>query len=131
MSPSWFLKPSIIFCFDVCLFGRAQVPAISLAYEEAESDIMKRRPRNPFTDKLVNERYAMSCVYLLLVDRMFLSSGRILDVSGRLPCANFCSPKLASRFFCIEKYYACPLYIIFKHLTYLSIYTKYSIFFFM
>jgi sodium/potassium-transporting ATPase subunit alpha len=33
-----------------------QVPAISLAYEESESDIMKRRPRNPFTDKLVNER---------------------------------------------------------------------------
>lgn len=44
------------FWFDVCLFDRAQVPAISLAYEEAESDIMKRRPRNPFTDKLVNER---------------------------------------------------------------------------
>ena len=33
-----------------------QVPAISLAYEEAESDIMKRRPRNPSTDKLVNDR---------------------------------------------------------------------------
>ena len=32
------------------------VPAISMAYEEAESDIMKRHPRNPFTDKLVNER---------------------------------------------------------------------------
>ena len=32
------------------------VPAISMAYEEAESDIMKRMPRNPFTDKLVNER---------------------------------------------------------------------------
>ena len=32
------------------------VPAISMAYEEAESDIMKRQPRNPFTDKLVNER---------------------------------------------------------------------------
>lgn len=41
---------------DVCLFGRVQVPAISLAYESAESDIMKRRPRNPFSDKLVNER---------------------------------------------------------------------------
>ena len=27
-----------------------------MAYEEAESDIMKRQPRNPFTDKLVNER---------------------------------------------------------------------------
>lgn len=33
-----------------------QVPAISLAYERAESDIMKRMPRDPFKDKLVNER---------------------------------------------------------------------------
>lgn len=33
-----------------------QVPAISLAYETAESDIMKRQPRNPKSDKLVNER---------------------------------------------------------------------------
>lgn len=33
-----------------------QLPAISLAYEAAESDIMKRQPRNPKTDKLVNER---------------------------------------------------------------------------
>jgi hypothetical protein len=32
------------------------VPAISLAYEEAESDIMKRQPRDPIRDKLVNER---------------------------------------------------------------------------
>jgi len=32
------------------------VPAISLAYEAAESDIMKRQPRNPLRDKLVNER---------------------------------------------------------------------------
>lgn len=37
-------------------YSHVQVPAISLAYEEAESDIMKRQPRNPFTDKLVNER---------------------------------------------------------------------------
>ena len=27
-----------------------------MAYEGPESDIMKRQPRNPFTDKLVNER---------------------------------------------------------------------------
>lgn len=33
------------------------MPAISLAYEKAESDIMKRSPRNPYADKLVNERY--------------------------------------------------------------------------
>merc|ERR1712212_411395 len=36
--------------------GTDMVPAISMAYEKAESDIMKRPPRNPFTDKLVNER---------------------------------------------------------------------------
>lgn len=37
-------------------FFYSQVPAISLAYEAAESDIMKRQPRNPARDKLVNER---------------------------------------------------------------------------
>merc|ERR1711992_315100 len=36
--------------------GTDMLPAISMAYEFAESDIMKRQPRNPFTDKLVNER---------------------------------------------------------------------------
>ena len=33
-----------------------QVPAISLAYESPESDIMKRAPRNPKADNLVNNR---------------------------------------------------------------------------
>ena len=42
-----------ILCIDL---GTDMVPAIEMAYEEAESDIMKRQPRNPFTDKLVNER---------------------------------------------------------------------------
>jgi len=42
-----------ILCIDL---GTDMVPAISMAYEFAESDIMKRQPRNPFTDKLVNER---------------------------------------------------------------------------
>merc|ERR1711899_85859 len=40
-----------ILCIDL---GTDMVPAISMAYEKAESDIMKRPPRNPFTDKLVN-----------------------------------------------------------------------------
>lgn len=40
-----------------------QVPAISLAYEEAESDIMKRTPRNPYTDSLVNARYCLGGVW--------------------------------------------------------------------
>jgi len=42
-----------ILCIDL---GTDMVPAISMAYEQAESDIMKRQPRNPFTDNLVNER---------------------------------------------------------------------------
>ncbi|XP_019910600.1 sodium/potassium-transporting ATPase subunit alpha-1 [Esox lucius] len=42
-----------ILCIDL---GTDMIPAISLAYEEAENDIMKRQPRNAKTDKLVNER---------------------------------------------------------------------------
>ncbi|GFX55422.1 hypothetical protein TNCV_267101 [Trichonephila clavipes] len=42
-----------ILCIDL---GTDLVPAISLAYEKPESDIMKRRPRDPHIDKLVNER---------------------------------------------------------------------------
>ncbi|XP_059140983.1 sodium/potassium-transporting ATPase subunit alpha-like [Physella acuta] len=36
--------------------GTDMYPAISLAYETSEQDIMKRRPRNAKTDKLVNQR---------------------------------------------------------------------------
>ncbi|KAK6485592.1 sodium/potassium-transporting ATPase subunit alpha-1-like [Huso huso] len=42
-----------ILCIDL---GTDMLPAISLAYEGPESDIMKRQPRNPKIDKLVNER---------------------------------------------------------------------------
>jgi sodium/potassium-transporting ATPase subunit alpha len=42
-----------ILCIDL---GTDMVPAISLAYETAESDIMKRMPRDPLHDKLVNDR---------------------------------------------------------------------------
>nr|AYN73065.1 sodium/potassium-transporting ATPase subunit alpha [Pinctada fucata] len=42
-----------ILCIDL---GTDMVPAISLAYEGPESDIMKRQPRDPIKDKLVNER---------------------------------------------------------------------------
>ncbi|XP_054270114.1 sodium/potassium-transporting ATPase subunit alpha-like [Macrosteles quadrilineatus] len=40
-----------ILCIDL---GTDMWPAISLAYEAPESDIMRRRPRNPRKDKLVN-----------------------------------------------------------------------------
>ncbi|XP_069031786.1 sodium/potassium-transporting ATPase subunit alpha-3-like isoform X2 [Embiotoca jacksoni] len=42
-----------ILCIDL---GTDMIPAIALAYETAENDIMKRQPRTPKRDKLVNER---------------------------------------------------------------------------
>ena len=36
--------------------GTDIVPAVTLAYERAESDIMLRAPRNPATDKLVTHQ---------------------------------------------------------------------------
>ena len=39
----------------ICL-GTDIMPTISLSYEKAEGDIMKRMPRNPRTDKLVTDR---------------------------------------------------------------------------
>lgn len=47
---------SFLLNFVSFVFPALQVPAISLAYESAESDIMKRVPRNPKTDNLVNHR---------------------------------------------------------------------------
>jgi sodium/potassium-transporting ATPase subunit alpha len=42
-----------ILCIDL---GTDMLPAISLAFEKAESDVMKRKPRDPQRDKLVNQR---------------------------------------------------------------------------
>lgn len=43
----------MILCIDI---GTDLLPAVALAYEKAESDIMHRAPRNPQYDKLVNKR---------------------------------------------------------------------------
>lgn len=57
---SEYSKPMLfIFAIDSGLY---QIPAISLAYEHAESDIMKRSPRNPLFDKLVNDRFLESII---------------------------------------------------------------------
>lgn len=42
-----------ILCIDLLT---DMMPAISLAYEKAESDIMLRPPRNPLRDRLVNRK---------------------------------------------------------------------------
>ena len=62
----------------------AQVPAISLAYEAAESDIMKRQPRNPRTDKLVNERL-LSMAYGQIGEDLGTAPHLWLDVQSLEP----------------------------------------------
>ncbi|KAL1023655.1 hypothetical protein UPYG_G00044130 [Umbra pygmaea] len=62
MSPFFFLivggVPLALGVVGILLIdlGTDMIPAISLAYEKAENDIMKRQPRNSKTDKLVNQR---------------------------------------------------------------------------
>merc|ERR1719432_561908 len=74
-----------ILCIDL---GTDMVPAISLAYEEAESDIMKRKPRNPFTDKLVNERLismAYGQIGMMQASAGFFAYFLIMGENGFLP----------------------------------------------
>jgi sodium/potassium-transporting ATPase subunit alpha len=74
-----------ILCIDL---GTDMIPAISMAYEEAESDIMKRLPRNPFTDKLVNERLisiAYGQIGMIQAAAGFFTYFIILAENGFLP----------------------------------------------
>uniref|UniRef100_A0A3Q4HZE7 Sodium/potassium-transporting ATPase subunit alpha n=1 Tax=Neolamprologus brichardi TaxID=32507 RepID=A0A3Q4HZE7_NEOBR len=74
-----------ILCIDL---GTDMVPAISLAYEAAESDIMKRQPRNPSRDKLVNERLisiAYGQIGMIQALGGFFSYFVILAENGFLP----------------------------------------------
>uniref|UniRef100_A0AAR2J6N2 Sodium/potassium-transporting ATPase subunit alpha n=1 Tax=Pygocentrus nattereri TaxID=42514 RepID=A0AAR2J6N2_PYGNA len=74
-----------ILCIDL---GTDMVPAISLAYEAAESDIMKRQPRNPMRDKLVNERLisiAYGQIGMIQALGGFFSYFVILAENGFLP----------------------------------------------
>jgi sodium/potassium-transporting ATPase subunit alpha len=59
-----------ILCIDL---GTDMVPAISLAYEKAETDIMSRKPRDPEADRLVNSR---------LIGMTYLQIGMIQASAG-------------------------------------------------
>ncbi|XP_071841579.1 sodium/potassium-transporting ATPase subunit alpha-3-like isoform X2 [Apostichopus japonicus] len=74
-----------ILCIDL---GTDLWPAISLAYEEAESDIMKRQPRDPEHDKLVNERLiSMSYgqIGMIQASAGFFTYFCIMGANGFLP----------------------------------------------
>lgn len=74
-----------ILCIDL---GTDMVPAISLAYEKAESDIMKRQPRDPINDKLVNERLiamAYGQIGMIQATAGFFTYFVIMGESGFIP----------------------------------------------
>lgn len=50
------MEPLQCSCNRCVIFACLQVPAISLAYEKAESKIMERKPRDAKRDKLANSR---------------------------------------------------------------------------
>ena len=80
--------------------GTDMIPAISLAYEKAESDIMERQPRNPFTDKLVNERLicmAYGQIGIIQAAAGFFTYFVIMAENGWLP----------DRLFGLRKYWDC------------------------
>ncbi|XP_066517591.1 sodium/potassium-transporting ATPase subunit alpha-1-like [Hoplias malabaricus] len=74
-----------ILCIDL---GTDMVPAISFAYEPAESDIMKRQPRNAQTDKLVNQRLismAYGQIGMMQAAAGFFTYFVVLSENGFLP----------------------------------------------
>ena len=74
-----------ILCIDL---GTDMVPAISLAYEKAESDIMKRKPRDSRLDKLVNERlisFAYGQIGMIQASAGFFTYYVIMAENGFLP----------------------------------------------
>jgi len=74
-----------ILCIDL---GTDLWPAISLAYEEAEGDIMKRKPRDPTKDKLVNERlisFAYGMIGMIQASSGFFTYFFIMAQNGFWP----------------------------------------------
>jgi len=74
-----------ILCIDL---GTDIVPAISLAYELPESDLMKRHPRNPYTDRLVGDKListAYGQIGIIQASAGFLAYFVIMAEHGFLP----------------------------------------------
>ncbi|RZC33428.1 sodium/potassium-transporting ATPase subunit alpha [Asbolus verrucosus] len=78
-----------ILCIDLLT---DMLPAISLAYEKAESDIMLRPPRNPKTDNLVTRKlYFLAYGHIGLIEAMcgFFIYFAIMAEHGFMPCQLF------------------------------------------
>ena len=71
-----------ILCIDL---GTEIMPAVSLAYELPESDLMKRNPRNPYTDRLVGDKL-ISTAKLVSFKLLFKFSGLLFNYGrARIP----------------------------------------------
>lgn len=78
-----------VLCIDL---GTDMWPAISLAYETAESDIMRRHPRNPRTDKLVTKKLifvAYTQIGVIEAAAGFFSYFVIMAQNGWMPARLF------------------------------------------
>ncbi|VEL36673.1 unnamed protein product [Protopolystoma xenopodis] len=74
-----------ILCIDL---GTDMLPAISMAYEVAEKDIMKRKPRDPKKDRLVNARLlAMAFLQIGVMQALaaLFTAFLVFSVNGFLP----------------------------------------------
>lgn len=74
-----------ILCIDLLT---DMMPAISLAYEKAESDIMLRPPRNPKKDKLVTRKlYFLAYGHIGMIEALcgFFIYFAIMAENGFLP----------------------------------------------
>ena len=74
-----------ILCIDL---GTDMIPAITLAHEKAESDIMRREPRNPFTDKLVGGQllsHAYGQKGMMVVGAGFFTYFVVMAENGFMP----------------------------------------------
>ena len=79
------LSTFLILCVDL---GTDMVPAISMAHEKKESDIMQRPPRNAATDRLVNRRlifFAYFQIGIMQVLSGFFTYMTVLNDYGYAP----------------------------------------------
>ncbi|CAB4053964.1 ATP1A [Lepeophtheirus salmonis] len=75
-----------ILCIDL---GTDIIPAISLAYEEPETDLMKRPPRNPYSDNLVNSKLismAYGQIGMIQASAGFFAYTIVYAENGFFPC---------------------------------------------
>lgn len=78
-----------ILCIDLLT---DMLPAISLAYEKAESDIMMRPPRNPKKDKLVTRKlYFLAYGHIGMIEALggFFVYFAIMAENGFMPMRLF------------------------------------------